>query len=96
VQEARTLKTNNVLNGQWYGRGDILVIGSQVLFTPAGTTQLSPAAYQRFAPWQKHPASKTDQSLVAVTTPSTSDPEIGHSWSSHALHQQQSFPLLQY
>jgi hypothetical protein len=96
VQEARTLKTNNVLNGQWYGRGDILVIGSQVLFAPAGTTQLSPAAYQRFSPWQKHPASKTDQSLAAVTIPSTSDPEIGHSWSSHALHQQQSFPLLQY
>jgi Cys-rich protein (TIGR01571 family) len=95
-QEARTLKTNNVLNGQWYGRGDILVIGSQVLFTPAGTTQLSPAAYQRFSPWQKHPASKTDQPLAAVTTPSTSDPEIGHSWSCHALHQQQSLPLLKY
>jgi hypothetical protein len=34
--------------------------------------------------------------LAAVTTPSTSDPEIGHSWSSHALHQQQSLPLLKY
>lgn len=92
VQEARTLKSNNVLNGKWHGRGDILVIGSQVLFTPAGTTQLSPAALQKFSPLRKL-LTKVDKPLAVNA--STSDPEAGHSWSSHTVHQQ-SLPLLQH
>ncbi|KAH9576394.1 hypothetical protein CY35_01G158900 [Sphagnum magellanicum] len=91
-QEARTLKSNNVLNGKWHGRGDILVIGSQVLFTPAGTTQLSPAALQKFSPLRKL-LTKVDKTLAVKA--STSDPEAGHSWSSHTVHQQ-SLPLLQH
>lgn len=53
MQEARTLKNNNVHNGVWHGRGDILVIGSQVVFSPNCAADLALNGLRRPTPWRK-------------------------------------------
>jgi len=41
MHEARTLQYNNVHNGVWHGHDDILIISSQVVFSPNGATDLA-------------------------------------------------------
>lgn len=73
-QEARTLKHNNVHNGVWHGRGDILVIGSQVVFSSNGAADLALNAMRRHPSWRK----STSKIEVPIEPPSL---ETGdHSW----------------
>lgn len=85
MQEARTLKHNNVHNGVWHGRGDILVIGSQVVFSPNGTSDLALSGMRRPPSWKKMTCK-----VEVPTEPVASETGGDHSWTSQA----QEFPLI--
>lgn len=87
-QEARTLKHNNVHNGVWHGRGDILVIGSQVVFSPNGTADLALNPSRRYPPWRKKPEVETPTEPVSLETGTE------HSWTGE-VSQIQHLPLIQ-
>lgn len=88
IQEARTLKHNNVHNGVWHGRGDILVIGSQVVFSPNGTADLALNPSRRYPPWRKKPEVETPTEPVSLETGTE------HSWTGE-VSQIQHLPLIQ-
>ena len=53
-------------NGVWHGRGDILVIGSQVVFSPKGAADLALNGMRRHPSWRKMP-SKIEVPIEALS-----------------------------
>ncbi|XP_024401717.1 uncharacterized protein [Physcomitrium patens] len=86
-QEARTLKHNNVHNGVWHGRGDILVIGSQVVFSPNGLADPALNRPRRYPSWRK------TCKVELPTEPVFLDTGVDHAWTGE-VPQIQHLPLI--
>lgn len=87
MQEARTLKHNNVHNGVWHGRGDILVIGSQVVFSPNGLADPALNRPRRYPSWRK------TCKVELPTEPVFLDTGVDHAWTGE-VPQIQHLPLI--
>ena len=85
LQEARTLKSNNVHNGVWHGRGDIMVIGSQVVFAP-NSANLPLTGHRRLPSWRK-PVPKLEETVQ--------ESNVEHAWTSQST-QVQILPLIKH